>query len=111
MHAVGAAVGNPVILLPTTPGNLGSTVMMQPQPYILVNPGAEMQRATLLGSPNVYCGTGSGYILLSPSSTVPNSLLQVVSSAGVCVPQSGKITVYSVIFHAYMQLSELQNPN
>lgn len=96
MYVVGATVGNPVILVPTAPGNVGSTVMMQ-SPYILVNPSAEMQRATLLGSPNVYCGSGSGYILLSPSSTVPNSLLQVVSSAGVCVPQSGKFLYCNII--------------
>ena len=82
-------VGNSVILLPTT-GNVGSTVMMQPQPYILVNPGAEIPRSNPppLISPSVYCGNpGSGYILLSPNQ---NSLLQVVSSAGVCAPHSGK---------------------
>lgn len=89
MCIVGTPVGNSVILLPTT-GNVGSTVMMQPQPYILVNPGAEMPRGNpppLIG-PSVYCGNaGSGYILLSPNQ---NSLLQVVSS----VPHSGKTVCY-----------------
>lgn len=89
---VGAPIGNPVILLPT-PGNVGSAAMVvQPQPYILVNPAADMSHhTTVLGAPGVYCGGGSGYILLSPNHTVPNSLLQVVSSAGVCVTHSGKI--------------------
>lgn len=92
---VGAPVSNPVILLPTAPGNVGSAMMMQPQPYILVNPTAELSRVnhpTLIGSPNIYCGAGSGYILVSPNTALPNSLLQVVSSAGVCVPRSGLYT-------------------
>lgn len=73
-------MSNPVILVPP-----GSAMMMQPQPYILMNPTAELSRvnhSTLIGSPNIFCGAGSGYILVTPNNAVPNSLLQVVSSAG-----------------------------
>lgn len=87
-----APVNNPVIFLPTAPGGISSTVMMQPQPFILMNP-AEVPRVTpppLIAAHNVYSGTGSGYILLSPSQSVPNSLLQVVSSVGASVSQSSK---------------------
>ena len=92
---VAPPVGSPVILLPTAPSSAGSTVMMQPQPYILVNP-AEVPRintAPLINAPNVYCGSGSGLILLSPSHGQSNSLLHVVSSPGISGSQSSKTLI------------------
>lgn len=67
--------------------------MVQPQPFILMNPAAEVPRVTpppLIAAHNVYSGGGGNYILLSPSQTVPNSLFQVISS-GTAVSQSSKI--------------------
>lgn len=95
VYAVGTSIGNPVILVPSAPGGVVSAVMMQPQPYIFMNP-AEMPRVNpppLIAAHNMYSGGGGGggYILLSPNHAVSNSLFQVVSSAGgSCVPHSGK---------------------
>ena len=98
---VSPPVGSPVILLPTTPNGAGSTLMMQPQPYILVNP-AEVPRintAPIINTPNVYCGSGSSFILLSPSHAQSNSLLHVVSSPGISCTQTSKILIL-IYMHA-----------
>ena len=81
-------MSNPVIFLPAAPGGMGSAVVMQPQPLILMNP-AEMPRVSpppLIAAHNVYAGGGSSggtgnYVLLSPGQTMPNPLFQVISSA------------------------------
>ncbi len=87
-HSLGTPVSPGLILLPASHSTVGTTVMMPPQPYILVN-SSEMQ--AYLGRncngdstetvPNIPSNSGSGgYILLS-SNPVSNSLIQI--SAGV----------------------------
>lgn len=88
-------MNNQVIFLPAAPG-IGSAVMMQPQPFILMNP-TEMPRISpppLIAAHNVHTGGGGNYILVSPSQTAPNSLFQVMPSSGVAVSPSSKIGNY-----------------
>ena len=101
---VGTSFTNPVVLLPTSHGTSGPTMMMQPQPYILVNPSdmQQVNQSRLIGT-SMFCGgtkimpsvltsagTGGGYILLPSSPSVSNSLFQFVSPSGVTVTQAGK---------------------
>lgn len=93
---VGTPIHNPVIFLPAATGGVSSAVMMQPQPFILMNPACEVSRVTpppLIAAHNVYTGGGGNYIILSPSQTVPNSLYQVMSSAGAPISQTSKIII------------------
>lgn len=87
--------GSPIMLLPT------STMMMQPQPYVFLNP-TDLQHvniAPLMNSSSYFpaptklvpevltAGAGNGYFLVSP-----NQMLQVVSNAGTgMVPPSKQV--------------------
>ncbi len=90
---VAANSASPIMLLPT------STMMVQPQPYVLVNP-TELQQVNvtpLLNNNNFFStttkvvpeilntGAGNGFILVSP-----NPVVQVVSTASSRVINSGE---------------------
>ena len=87
-----SSVCSPVLVLPTVPGASGSTVMIQPQPYVLVNPAdiARINPTPLINTPSVL-GNGSGFILLSPSHAQSNSLLHLIPSPSTCGSQTGEL--------------------
>lgn len=92
------------MLVPASHGGVGSALMMQPQPFILVHPSEIQQTAQFVTPSTVYpgagaqiipnvitnAGNGSGYILLSSNPAVSNSVHQV-SSTGFGVSQAGKL--------------------
>lgn len=92
-----AGTSSPVFLLPVPPSGSGPTMMIQPQPYILVNPSEfhKINATPLISTPNVLCGSSSnGFVLLSPSNLQSNSL-HFVAAPGITGSHTGLfISVY-----------------